>query len=300
MRHSLRETWSGLRRNLAMTIAVVVTMGVSLSLLGAGLLTSMEVDLAKRSLYDQIEISVFLCTEQTQGGQCEAGKATTDAQREQIQATLEANPEVSEVIYDSKEAAFEEFQRVFADSPVLASRTVDDMQDSFRVRLVNPENYAGVVSEAEGLQGVQNVQDLHTVLDPMFKWLGALQWATITMSALLLLAAALQIANTIRMAAFTRRREIGIMRLVGASNLYILLPFLLESLIAGGIGIVIAGAALTFGYWFVVVQNAATSITALPWIGWGDLVTAILGIAAVGVTLSIVPTLLATRKYLRI
>nr|WP_231979091.1 FtsX-like permease family protein [Tessaracoccus coleopterorum] len=102
----------------------------------------------------------------------------------------------------------------------------------------------------------------------MFKWLGALQWATITMSALLLLAGALQIANTIRMAAFTRRREIGIMRLVGASNIYILLPFLLESLVAGLIGVVIAAGSLAAGYYFVVVQNAQTSITALPWIGW--------------------------------
>ncbi|MHA6511962.1 permease-like cell division protein FtsX [Tessaracoccus sp. Z1128] len=300
MRHSLRETWSGLRRNLAMTIAVIVTMGVSLALLGAGLLTSMEVDLAKRSLYNKIEISVFLCTENTQGGRCEAGKATTEAQREQIRQTLEANPEVSEVVYESKQAAFEEFQRVFKDSPVVASRTAEDMQDSFRIRLVNPENYAGLVSEAKGLQGVQNVQDLHTVLEPMFKWLGALQWGTITMSALLLLAASLQIANTIRMAAFTRRREIGIMRLVGASNLYILLPFLLESLIAGLIGVLLASGALTLGYWVVIVQNAQTSITALPWIGWGDLVTAILAIAAVGIALSVIPTLLATRKYLRI
>jgi len=240
MRHSLRETWSGLKRNLAMTIAVIVTMGVSLSLLGAGLLTSMEVDLAKRSLYDKIEISVFLCTENTQGGRCEAGKATTEAQREQIQATLEANPEVSEVLYESKEAAFEEFQRVFADSPVVASRTAEDMQDSFRVSLVNPENYEGVVSEARGLQGVQNVQDLHTVLEPMFKWLAALQWATITMSVLLLLAASLQIANTIRMAAFTRRREIGIMRLVGASRWYTQLPFLLEAVVAATIGVILA------------------------------------------------------------
>lgn len=300
MRHSLRETWSGLRRNLAMTIAVIVTMAVSLSLLGAGVLTALEVNLAKSSLYDKVEISVFLCTENTKGGRCVDGKETTDAQRDQIQQTLEANPEVSEVLYESKQAAFEEFQRVFADSPVVDSRTADDMQDSFRVKLVNPENYAGVVSEAKGLQGVQAVQDLHTVLDPMFKWLGALQWATITMSSLLLLAGALQIANTIRMAAFSRRREIGIMRLVGASNIYILLPFLLESLVAGLIGIVIAGGALTAGYWFVIVQNARTSITALPWIGWGDLATAIVAIAAVGIALAVIPTLLATRKYLRI
>ncbi|SDY65187.1 permease-like cell division protein FtsX [Tessaracoccus flavus] len=300
MRHSLRETWSGLKRNIAMTIAVIVTMGVSLSLLGAGLLTAMEVNLAKSSLYDKIEISVFLCTEKSQGGRCEAGKGTTDAQREQIQQTLESNPEVSEVVYQSKEEAFAEFQRVFAESPVVASRTAEDMQDSFSIKLVNPENFAGVVSEAKGLQGVQNVQDLHTVLEPMFKWLGALQWATISMSALLLLAAALQIANTIRMAAFTRRREIGIMRLVGASNIYILLPFLLEALIAGLIGVLIAAGALTAGFYAIIVQNAQTSITALPWIGWGDLITAILSVAAVGVALAVIPTLLATRKYLRI
>jgi cell division transport system permease protein len=300
MRHSLRETWSGLKRNIAMTIAVIVTMGVSLSLLGAGLLTAMEVNLAKSSLYDKIEISVFLCTEKSQGGRCEAGKGTTDAQREQIQQTLESNPEVSEVVYQSKEEAFAEFQRVFAESPVVASRTAEDMQDSFSIKLVNPENFAGVVSEAKGLQGVQNVQDLHTVLEPMFKWLGALQWATISMSALLLLAAALQIANTIRMAAFTRRREIGIMRLVGASNIYILLPFLLEALIAGLIGVLIAAGALTAGFYAIIVQNAQTSITALPWIGWGDLITAILTVAAVGVALAVIPTLLATRKYLRI
>lgn len=300
MRHTLRETWSGLRRNLAMTIAVVVTVGVSLTLFGAGLLTASEVNLVKGRWYDKIEISVFLCTEYSSGGNCEAGKGTTEAQRASIQQTLEANPEVEEVFYESKDAAFEEFQRVFADSPILPSRTAEQMQDSFRIKLVNPENYQGVVSEASGLQGVQNVQDLRGVLDPMFRGLSAVQWATIVMSAFLLLAAALQISNTIRIAAFTRRREIGIMRLVGASNLYIVLPFLLESLVAGVIGVLIAALALSVGYYFIVVQNAQTLITALPWIGWSDVLTAILIVAVVGIALAIIPTLFATRKYVQI
>ena len=300
MRHTFRETWSGIRRNLAMTIAVIVTMGVSLSLFGAGLLTSMEVDLVKGRWYDKIEISVFLCTEHTQGGTCEEGKDTTEAQREDILAALEANPEVERVFYESKEEAFEEFERVFADSPILGSRTADQMQDSFRIKLKNPENYQGVVAEASGLQGVQNVQDLHKVLDPMFRWLGALKWATIGMSVLLLLAAGLQIVNTIRMAAYTRRREFGIMRLVGASNFYILLPFLLESLIAGIVGVVVAAISLVIGHWFVIVRGAQTSIQALPWIDRSHLLSAILAIAVVGIALAIVPTLLATRKYLRV
>ena len=300
MRHTLRETWSGLRRNLAMTIAVVVTMAVSLSLLGLGLLTAMQVDLAKSSLYDKISITVFLCTEKTMGGRCEPGKATTDAQREEIRRTLEENPEVSEVVYESKEVAFEEFLRVYADSPVAGVRTVDDMQDAFRVKFANPENYAGVVSEAKGLQGVQAVQDLGSTLDQVFRWLTGAQWATIVLSSLLLLAGALQIANTIRLAAFTRRREIGIMRLVGASNVYILLPFLLEALISALIGVVIAASALVASYWFLIDQTARPSIGSFEWIQLGHLAWALLAITAVGVLLAVVPTLLATRKYLRI
>lgn len=300
MRHTLRETWSGLKRNLAMTVAVVVTMAVSLALFGAGLLTSMEVDLVKGRWYDKIEISVFLCTEHTTGGQCEKGKATTAAQREDIRAALEANPEVAQVFYESKEEAFEEFRRVFADSPILGSRTADQMQDSFRIKLKNPENYQGVAGEASGLPGVQNVQDLHSLLDPMFRWLNALKWATLGMSLMLLLAAALQIATTIRMAAYTRRREIGIMRLVGASNFYILLPFLLESLIAGVIGVLVAAGIVVLGYFFVVVRGGKVSIPALAWIDPGHVGSAILAMAVVGVVLAIVPTLLATRKYLRV
>lgn len=300
MRHSLRETWSGLKRNVAMTIAVIVTMAVSLSLFGAGMLTSMQVDLVKGRWYDQIEISVFLCTEYTTGGNCEEGVGTTEDQRNVIHDALMSNPEVEEVIYESKEAAFEEFQRVFRDSPILGSRTVDQMQDSYRIKLVDPENYQGVVAQAQSLDGVQYVQDLREYLDPMFTWLNALQWATIGMSVLLLLAAALQIATTIRMAAFTRRRELGIMRLVGASNFYIMLPFLLESLIAGLMGVILASGAVGAGYYFVIERNAKTSIQALPWIDLAHLGNAIVIMAIVGIALSVVPTLLATRKYLRV
>ena len=293
MRHTFRETWSGLKRNMAMTIAVIVTMSVSLSLFGVGLLTSMEVDLVKDRWYGKVEISVFLCVERSTGGTCEPGKATTDAQRKAIEEALKANPEV-------KEEAFKEFQRVFKDSPVLASRTVEQMQDSFRIKLLNPENYKGVVSEAQGLQGVQNVRDLRSVLDPVFNTLGGLQWATIGMSVLLLLAAALQISTTIRMAAFTRRREIGIMRLVGASNFYILLPFLLESLIAGLIGVLISSGSIAITYLLLIEQTARPSIPAIAWIGADHVFNAIICIAVVGVALSVIPTLLATRKYLRI
>lgn len=301
MRHTLREMWSGLRRNVSMTVAVVITMWVSLTLLGASLMTMQQVDLVKGRWYDKIEVSVFLCVPDMPGGTCEPGQATTDAQRSEIERQLKANPEVQSITYVSQEQAYEEFQKTYADEPgMLGTLTKEQMQDSFRVKLVNPENYESVVQQARALPGVQSAQDLNSVLDPVFSWLNALKWSTAAMAGLLLLAAALQIGNTIRMTAYSRRREIGIMRLVGASNLYILLPFLLEALFAALVGIMLAGGTMALAEEFLVKRRAEPLIKTLDWIGWNHTLIAIGGVAIVGIVLSIIPTLLATRKYLRV
>jgi cell division transport system permease protein len=300
MRHTLREAWSGLRRNLSMTLAVIVTMWVSLTLFGAGLLGAQQVELLKGRWYDKIEISVFLCVQDSKAGNCDPGQDATDAQREAVRQALEQNPEVQTVYYESKAETFEDFKRVYKDSPVLADMTVDMMQDSFRVKLKNPEQYEGVVSAVAGLPGVQAVSDLRQYLDPLFEWLNVAKWMTIGLSLLLLLAAALQIATTIRMAAFSRRRELGIMRLVGASNWYIMLPFLLESLVAALSGALLACLSLAALQKFLIVDKAQPSLKSVEWIGWTQVGLAMLGVIAVGLVLSIVPTLIATRKYLRV
>ena len=151
-----------------------------------------------------------------------------------------------------------------------------------------------------GLPGVQAVSDLRQYLDPLFEWLNVAKWMTIGLSLLLLLAAALQIATTIRMAAFSRRRELGIMRLVGASNWYIMLPFLLESLVAALSGALLACLSLAALQKFLIVDKAQPSLKSVEWIGWSQVGLAMLGVIAVGLVLSIVPTLIATRKYLRV
>ena len=300
MRHTFSEAWSGVRRNATMTLAVIVTMWVSLSLFGSGLLAAQQVELMKDRWYDKIEISVFLCVKDVKGDNCDPGQDARQAQKETIRQVIESNPETAQIFYESKEEAFEEFKKAYADSPIQDTLTVDQMQDSFRVKLKNPNNYQGLVSEVQTLKGVQTVQDLHTYLDPIFAWLNALRWGTIGMSALLLLAAALQIGNTIRMAAFARRRELGIMRLVGAGNWYIMLPFLLESLFAAIVGALLAGVTLAAGVYFVIMRNAQVSLKALQWIGWSHTGIAMAGVAVVAVLLSMIPTLIATRRYLRV
>ena len=301
MRHTLTETWSGLRRNASMTLAVIVTMWVSLTLFGAGLMTAQQVDRFKDDWYDRVEISVFLCVPDSRGGNCQAGESVTEAQRTEVEATLRSNPEVAEVFYESKEQAYAQFREYYADNdPILNATTVDKMQDSFRVKLKNPEEYQGVVSAVSGMPGVQLVQDLRKILDPMFTWLNLARWATVGLSALLLLAAALQIGNTIRMAAYSRRREIGIMRLVGASNWYIMLPFLLESLIAAVGGAVLACLTLAAVEQFVIIGKAKAEIKTIRWIEWPQVGLAMASLAVVAVVLSIIPTLIATRRFLRV
>lgn len=213
---------------------------------------------------------------------------------------MRANPEVREIHYESKEQAYAEFRMAYEGSPIQDSLSVDQMQESFRVKLEDPEQYQSVVSSVIDLPGIQAVQDLHQVLDSLFEWLGLLQWAAIIASALLLLAAALQIGNTVRMAAFARRREIGIMRLVGASNLYIMLPFLFEAILSAVLGILFASATLAATVYFLVIQNAEVLIEASPWIGWRHSAFAMIGIAIVGLLLAIIPTLIATKRYLKV
>ena len=300
MRHTLSETLSGLRRNVTMTIAVIVTMWVSLSLFGIGLLSAQQVDLIKGRWYDKIEVTVFLCTAATQGANCDAGHDTTDAQREVIRKTLESNPEVASVTYETKDEVFAQFKEVYKDSSILGTMTAADMQDNFRVKLKNPEEYQGVVTAVQALPRVQKVQDLRGILEPVFAWLNLARVATVGASLLLLLAAALQIGNTIRMAAFSRRRELGIMRLVGASNWFIVLPFLLESLVAALAGAVLACGTLAALQHFVIIGKAQPAIQTVRWIGWDNIGLTALAVVAVAVVLSTIPTLIATRRYLRV
>ena len=300
MRHTLSEALSGLRRNASMTVAVVVTMWVSLSLFGLGLLAAQQVELIKGRWYDKIEITVFMCTADSSGDNCEPGEDATDAQRAAVRSTLESNPEVAQVYYQSKAEVFEEFKDAYADSPILASMSAENMQDLFRIKLVNPEEYQGVRSAVVGMPGVQAVQDLRQYLDPLFEWLNLAQWLTVGAAALLLVAAALQIGNTIRVAAFSRRREIGIMRLVGASNVYIMAPFLIESLVAALGGALLACGTLAALQKFVIEDKAKPSIQTVQWIGWEQVGWSMLGLVIVAVLLSMIPTLIATRRYLRV
>ena len=252
-RHIFSETRAGLRQNLTMTLAVIMTMWVSLSLFGAGLLASQQVDLMKGRWYDKIEISIFLCAKDTRGDKCDPGQDATQAQKDEIRRRWRPTPRSrrSGIYFETKQEAYAEFQRAYDGSPIQDSLTVEQMQESFRVKLKNPEEYEGVVSSVVGLKGCRRCRTCTSYLDPFFRALNVMQWST----ARRLRPAAARLGSADRQhdparPTFARRREIGIMRLVGASNLYITLPFLFEAVFSALIGAALACATLAAGVYF--------------------------------------------------
>jgi len=294
------EVGSGLRRNLTMTLAVIITVAVSLGLFGASLLVSSQVSTMKDFWYDKVEVSLFLCGRNSDTPSC-AGGAVTKAQRDQINSDLESlRPLVEEIYYESQEEAYERFKEQFANSPIVDNVTANALPESFRVKLSDPTKYDVVASAFAGRPGIEQVNDQRAILDKFFRLLGGLQAIALVIAIAMLIVTVLLIVNTMRVAAFSRRRETGIMRLVGASNFFIQLPFLLEAILAAALGALIAIGTLIFTKAVLIDQVLAPSFQFTAFVGW-DAVAIIAPIMFLtGIGLAGLAAFITLRKYLRV
>jgi cell division transport system permease protein len=296
----LSEIGIGLRRNLTMTVAVVVTVAISLALFGAGLLIREQVSTMKDYWYDKVEVSVYLCGEGSNSVNCN-GTAVTDEQRQQLQSDLQATPLVEKVYYESKQDAYKRFKEQFKDSPDLVQNvTPDALPESFRVKLKDPTQFEVVASAFRDRPGVDEVQDQKALLENFFKLLNTLQLFALIVAGVQIFAAILLISNTIRVAAFSRRRETGIMRLVGASNLYIQLPFLLEGVLAGLVGAAIASGALVALKSVLIDGQLKPTFEFTAFVGWDDVLSILPVLFATGALLAGLSSFVTLRRHLRV
>jgi cell division transport system permease protein len=299
MHFVLQEIWIGLRRNLTMTISLVVTVAIAMALFGTGMLIRKQVDGSKSYWYDKVEVSIFLCVaKSTSNPDCEKRDASK-AEKDNLQKTLTALSNVKDVEYEDQQKAFTRFQGNFAKTPGFVNATkVGDIPDSFRVSLKDPQKYGEVMSAAE-MPGVDQVVNERVLLDKLFKILNGLQWAALFLAMIQVFAAILLIGNTVRLSAFNRRRETGIMRLVGASNMYIQLPFILEGAIAGLVGGLIA-AVLLVGSKILLIGQLENSLSLATKLSWTQVAGVIIFSIAVGVLLCAGASFLTLRRYLKI
>ena len=289
VRYVLNEVLVGLWRNVTMTVAMIITMSVSLTMLGASVLMYMQVDRMKTFYYGEIEVSIFLRTD------------VTDAQRNAINQAIDASPLVASKAYETREQAFEKFKELWRDSPdFIKSVGPDSLPESYRVKLKNPEQYKTFADQIQGQQGIQDIVDQRQLLDKVFKIFDSVQLMALVVAAVMALAALLLVGNTIQVAAYSKRREVAVMKLVGASNWFIQAPFVLEAVVAGLIGSIIGFAALFVGKIVLLDGRLAALTKILTPIPNGNVWLMLPLLAAVGTGVSAITAWITLRFYLKV
>ncbi|MDO4665165.1 MAG: permease-like cell division protein FtsX [Actinomycetaceae bacterium] len=249
----ISEAFKGLVRNWVMTVSVVLVSFVSLLFVGAGALAQIQVSEMKNQWYSKVEVTVSMCASSDEGKTCK-GKKATDGQIAEVRKRLESGELaklIQKVTFVDQNQAYKEFQEIAEGTPLSEATTPDMLPVSFRVKLHDPQKYQVIADELAGQEGVQSVQDQRKVVEPLFNLLNKATLLSWALAGIMLVAAILLIATTIRVAALLRQKRTQIMRLVGASNLFIQLPFILEGALATLIGAVLATGGLALGVHFV-------------------------------------------------
>jgi cell division transport system permease protein len=234
------EVITGLRRNVTMTVAMILTTAISLGLLGGGLLIVRTIDKMQNVFLSQLQVAVNL-TDDISATDTNCTQAMCTA----LRAELESTPGVKDVTFESRDQAFARFKQEFSAMPELeAIGRPQALPASLRVTLDDPTRSAAITAAFTGKPGVKEVDDQGVFVARLTDALNGFRNATFVIALIQALAALMLISNTIQVSAFTRRTEVGIMRLVGATRWYTQLPFLLEAVVAGIIGSVLAVGGL--------------------------------------------------------
>lgn len=298
----LSEVGQGLRRNLSMVVSVVLVTFISLTFVGAAMLLQMQINEMKSYWFDRAQVAVYLCTEFATIGGCEQ-QAASPEQIAQVEAQLESAtlaPFIDTYYFETQEEAYANFQDQFAGTAAAELVSPEFLPPAFWVDLVDVDQSQILVDALGGLAGVESIEDERAYLDGVFDVLNASSITAVGIAALMLVAAVLLIATTIRLSAFSRRRELGIMRLVGASNRFIQTPFILEGVVAALIGSALAGVAIIAIVEFFVqgYLTQALPLTSLVGLDEALLVAPVLLVA--GALLAAVSANVAITRYLRV
>jgi cell division transport system permease protein len=292
------EVVNGLRRNVTMTIAMILTTAISVGLLGGGLLVVVMIDKMQNVYQDKVEVVVFLtqdvsandssCTQQPCAG---------------LKSDLQQATGVQSVTFQNRQQAFDQFNKVFESQPELRDvARVEAMPASLSVKMDDMARFPALQQKFNGRAGVDNIVNQADYLGRLFDVLNGIRNATFSVALVQALAALLLISNTIQLSAFTRRTQTGIMRLVGATRWYTQLPFLLEAMVSGLIGATLAvGGLLIAKATFIDKVMAPVFGTGIfPQVGYGDIFSVAPVMFLVAAVISSVTGYVTLRLYVRL
>jgi cell division transport system permease protein len=281
-----RETTSGLRRNGLVAFAAISTTFIALLLFGLALLISRQVSLMIEATTGNVEVAVYLTD------------PVNPQTVESLTTTLTKLPVVADVTFESKADACDRFKRVFANQAALVNNVdCNALPASLRVKLDDPAQYAQVAAVLRGQPGIDRIVDQSAFLDRLFSVTRVFRVGVLLVSFVMLISAAILIANTVRMGLFARRKEIGIMKLVGATNWRIRMPFLVEGVVESLIG---AGAAVLFlfGLKVAFINPLYDTIQFVPWVTNKDVIAIIPWLLVAGAVVALLAGLVGMRRFL--
>lgn len=289
MNYFLGETLSNLKRNLLLTLAAISTAALSLFLLGGVMVGGKIIDKMLTSWEGKVELNVFLRDE------------ITPEQSKELGSAISSMPEVSRVFYESKDQAFNEYKKMFEDTPAIWQNVDPNaLPASYRIKLKDPNTAQAVASRLEGRPGVDEVQYGGKAVKRLLRLIGVVRTGVLIATTILLGAAILLIANTIRLAVYARRKEIGIMKLVGATNWFIRVPFILEGMVAAAIGSVLAASIILAGK-MLVLDQFQRDILFLPVTVGTDVVLQVFAtLLVVGLAIGAIGSTVALRRFLEV
>ena len=300
LRFVFSELAIGLRKNVLMMFSVVIITAFSMLALGIALLVQRQVGHMKHYWYNQLQVSVYLCADHSENPNCPT--AATEAQIADVQTSLNAlRPTVKTIDFVDQARAYEYFKETFKDAPDLVKNTSPDaLPESFAVKLADPTKFSVVSSALDGKPGVDSVQDQHVFLKKLFSILNTFRNVAIVTSITVIVAAVILIGVAVQVSASSRRRETGIMRLVGASNLYIQLPFLLEGIVGGLLGAVVGFAALSAIKVALIDHSLRAVFGAFgSLVEWSDVFYTLPFILGISILISGLASFVTLRMYLR-
>jgi cell division transport system permease protein len=296
------EVAQGLRRNIAMVISIILVTFISLTFVGTASLLQLQIGQMKNYWYDRAQVAIYLCTDVSPEATCPRGEASEDVKAE-VQDRLESptlTPFIQEYYFEDHDQAYANFQEQFSGNAVAQYVRAEQLNETYWVNLFDPNQSQIITESFTGLAGVEEVRDQRSYLDQIFNILNIASLAAISIAALMLVSSVLLISTTIRLSAFSRRRELGIMRLVGASNFSIQLPFILEGVVAALIGSLLAAGAVLGLVAFFVQGFLAESLPFTSFVSLSDGMLVVPLLIAAGIVLAAVASGLAIRRYLKI
>jgi cell division transport system permease protein len=298
----MNEMAQGLRRNVSMVISIVLVTLVSLTFVGTALLLQFQITQMKSYWYDRAQVAIYLCTDTSPSAACPQGEASADVKTsvEQRLASPLLKPYIKRYYFENHQQAYQTFQQQFKGQAIAGYVTPTQLNETFWVKLRDPNQSEIITQSFNGVAGVEEVRDQRSYLDQIFSILNAASLAAIGVAVLMLFSATLLISTTIRLSALSRRRELGIMRLVGASNFTIQLPFILEGVVAATIGSVLASGAVWAIVQFFVQGYLAQTLPFTSFVGVGKVAIIAPMLVGAGILLSAIASGAAIRRYLKI